>query len=60
MDVVLKKSVSVGDKKGNYELECIYDVYANKEIKRIVVRFVLCELHGYPMLMAVRHFKELS
>lgn len=59
MDVVLKISQR-RRQKGNYELECIYDVYANKEIKRIVVRFVLCELHGYPMLMAVRHFKELS
>lgn len=59
MDVVLKISQRRRQKR-NYELECIYDVYANKEIKRIVVRFVLCELHGYPMLMAVRHFKELS
>lgn len=59
MDVVLKISQRRRQKR-NYELECIYDVYANKEIKRIVVRFVLCELHAYPMLMAVRHFKELS
>lgn len=59
MDVVLKISQRRRQKR-NYELECIYDVYTNKEIKRIVVRFVLCELHGYPMLMAVRHFKELS